>query len=92
MLVARARRRVHHEIVELARGRVVPSGPVDVFEELLDELVLFGATPDDGSRGGGEEEADGDTGEVGGDVDWGPAGGGGVKGFVLEAEEERQDK
>ena len=56
VLVRRARRRVHQQIVELA--------PLDVGQELLDQPVLTRPAPDDGAVLVGQHEADGHDAEL----------------------------
>eukprot|EP00964_Phaeocystis_antarctica_P050621 scaffold29466_cov57-Phaeocystis_antarctica.AAC.13 len=56
VLVRRARRRVHQQVVELT--------PLDVGQELLDQAVLTRAAPDDGAVLVGQHEADGHDAEL----------------------------
>lgn len=70
VLVRCAGRGVDDEIIEVA--------PIDVFEELGNEAVLFWASPHDRVTGRGEQESDGHDGKIVLDIDGRPAGRGGM--------------
>ncbi|PMB71123.1 Actin-depolymerizing factor gmf1 [Beauveria bassiana] len=77
VLVAGAGRRIDEHEVQVA--------PLDVLEELLDQAVLLGPTPDDGLVAARQHELDAHDGEVIHDPDRRPPGAADVNRLVLDA-------